>query len=421
MKHWNSLRPFTPLEQRWLMVLCGAFVVIWAALLGSRLAIPMSETFGDDASYYNAAAIHLAQENFYSIDGVTATMEREPGQSFFLSIIYRAFGMENRLAIFVVQMLLHVLATLFFIRELRQAAPRGASVVTTGFLLLMPSIFHILFSAYRESITLTLGLFFAGLMLSMHARPTWWKSIVLGLLLSGLILTFIPYLFLPAVLVVVILATRLIPRRMLIPVILLPVMAVSLWAYRNSLYTGELTIIGSNRTATTLLRRANQAKTFRLQDPLLCLWVEYISRVRTQASPYCDVDIHSADGGPAVEERILRESKATILQHLPNYLWQSLFYALELHFPFVNGWGLLYNLLEAAVWMLLLIGCITSLRSVWKREYLLFIAIILYTTALSAAIQAVPRYHMGWFFCYAVLAGVGYSKLWTWLRRKKRG
>lgn len=403
---------------RWILCAVCAFVVLFVLLLPGRLAVPLSKTFSNDAAGYDQGAIHLATQNFYSPDGVTPAVQREPGYSFFLSLIYRVFGIENRPAIFVLQGILHLLATLFFVRELRKITAQGAATVTAMFLLLLPSVFHIVLTPYRESFVLSLSLFFAGLFLSMRSHPTWRKAVLMGGLFSWIVLAHIPYLFMPLVILLIGWFLPLFPRRMLLPIIALPVVACLLWGARNEVTGGTFRMIGSYRIAAVLERRAIQASTFRLIDPFLCRWAEYITRDYSKASPYCGMRYGDVAGGEEVEKRIMRESESTMLHHVPSYVWDSLFFALEMHLPYVDGWGRIYNLLEALFTVVLYGGCLLSLRSIWKREYALFIAIILYSTALSALTEAIPRYHMVGLFCYATLAGVGYATFWTWLQAR---
>ena len=72
------------------------------------------------------------------------------------------------------------------------------------FLLILTSgsVFHTVFSAYRECLTLILLLFFAALFLSNRDLITWWKTVLMGLLLGLAILTYYPLVFLPPFLLI---------------------------------------------------------------------------------------------------------------------------------------------------------------------------------------------------------------------------
>ena len=110
-----------------------------------------------------------------------------------------------------------------------------------------------------------------------------------------------------------------------------------------------------------------------------------------------------------------------ILAHLPNFLWFSVFEVLELHLPYVDGWGRDYNILAAAATVILYIGCLAACvslmrrRSRWKRDYALLAVILVYTVLVFVLTDATPRYLMPVIFCYAAFAGIGYDRLLTLL------
>jgi hypothetical protein len=114
---------------------------------------------------------------------------------------------------------------------------------------------------------------------------------------------------------------------------------------------------------------------------------------------------------PAERKAIARAGAENILRNFPHYLWFSLFEILELHLPFVNGWGFAYNALAALSMVILYGGLLFSLPRIFRREYGIFIAFILYSMLIYTATDATPRYLLPIVFCYSVFAAVGYARL----------
>jgi hypothetical protein len=142
------------------------------------LKVPMHLIFDGDAAGYNLGAVHLLQSGFYSMDGVTPFFDREPGMSFFLLPIYTIFGAENGLAIVASQIVVYFLAAWAFCHQL--ARSHGQRVAGICFLLLLTSgsVFHSIFSAYRECLALVLLLLFSALILANDFKSAWWKTML---------------------------------------------------------------------------------------------------------------------------------------------------------------------------------------------------------------------------------------------------
>src|SRR3989344_3618735 len=104
----------------WFIGFSVLFALLWGVLLSTRLIEPASVTFQSDAREYSLVAVHLLQDGMYSLDGITSTAEREPGYSFFLASVYGIFGIENRIAVYFMQGLLYLIASVFFAREFRK-------------------------------------------------------------------------------------------------------------------------------------------------------------------------------------------------------------------------------------------------------------------------------------------------------------
>ena len=106
--------------------------------------------------------------------------------------------------------------------------------------------------------------------------------------------------------------------------------------------------------------------------------------------------------------------KAKILHFFSYYLWFSVFEIIEFHLPYVNGWGFAYNALAALSMVILYVGCLLAIPSLRRREYAIFLVLILYCTVIFSLTDATPRYLLPVIFCYALFAGIGYD----WLIKK---
>lgn len=121
--------------------------------------------------------------------------------------------------------------------------------------------------------------------------------------------------------------------------------------------------------------------------------------------------------GVPADLQITKDGQAKIFANLGNYLWFSLFEIAELHFPYTNGWGRVYNVGAMLSTAFLYLGCLFGLRTAFRwPEFLLFAGIALYVTGLFILTDATPRYLVPIIFCYALLAGIGYdvliSRIW---------
>jgi hypothetical protein len=113
--------------------------------------------------------------------------------------------------------------------------------------------------------------------------------------------------------------------------------------------------------------------------------------------------------------------KQEILAHPIAYLWFSVFEVLELHLPYVDGWGHLYNVLATIGSALLYIGVLAGIPTLWRdRRLWIFPVIMLYTTLVFMLTDATPRYLMPVIFCYSVLSAIGYDRLLSRLSSWRR-
>jgi hypothetical protein len=391
------------------------FLIVWGSLLPGRLALPADKFFFKDPWEYDQAAVHLVAGHFYSLDGKTPYTRREPGYSAFLALVYAAFGIENRPALLIVQGLLFLGALLLFARELAQLVSGRVATFCVLLLVLLPEVYHALLTAYREGYTLSVLLLLSALLLRLRARPSWPLALAAGVAMGVLILTYLSFLFLPLFLVPFLLLAGL-RRRHIAAMVLVSYLLLAPWCLRNVAVDGHFRLIDPYRTTVMWYVRGEQAERVTGLEPFWCLWSEYISRDWTGRSSACSYNglMHAKwPGGKELgnEDEIAREGQRKILAHFGNYLWFSVFEVLELHLPYVDGWGRTYNELAAAGMVVLYLGCLLSVRSIWRREYALFAGLVLYNTLVFVLTDATPRYLVPVIFCYAVFSAAGYASV----------
>lgn len=415
---------FSP-SGRWFLV--GAFSYLLLGLLVIPLFIgaPLELTLQGDSGEYSRPAIQLLQHGFYSIDGVAPYMAREPGMSFFLAALYAFFGVENALAIVLVQALLLFISASYFCRELEKRTSVRIAGITFLLLLTSGSIFHSTFLAYRESITLSGLLFLTGALLSHWRSPAWWKLCCVGIGFGAVILTYYTFLFfLPAFLVLSYTERR--PLREGVTIIVLACLTVLPWALRNAAYGGTPRIIDAQRTGVMWYVRGEQAERVRGIEPLWCLYAEYISRDWTGRSDACSYNalLHARwpDGMDVKDDRpaIARAGREKIKKHFLSYLNFSLYEVIELHIPFIGGgFPTRFNLFGALSAGVLYLGFLFGIPALFQRKYLLWTAFIAYNTLIFILTDATPRYLVPVLFSYSVIAAIGYDALLRFFITKK--
>ena len=416
---------FHAMGRKWFLAGVALYVLVAAVLFPFVLHIPVDLTFGSDAVGYSRTAINLLKRGFLTLDGVHPFLDREPGQSVFLALVYALFGVENPVGLYLSQGLLLLAAAAVFCREIAPLTSRRASGIFFVLLLTSGSVLHAVFSAYRESLALSLLLLFTTLFLSASRCPSWWKTAGMGVLLAGVILTYYSFVLFPLALILLALierrpAQRGSPsRRPLKPVfatVLLCYALIAAWGLRNFSYDGRFRVIADRRTAVMWYVRGEQAENIRGLEPLKCLWSEYISRNWTGRSPACSYNALMHQRWPEGSETqtdsgdVIRTGQAKIRSHFLSYLWFSVFEVLELHFPYVGGgWSTAFNVYAALTAFVLYAGFLLGLRRLLRRGTLLFLLLILYNTGVFVLTDATPRYLVPVLFCYALFAAIGYD------------
>lgn len=412
------LFPPTSIDQKIRIFLGCAFFLIVAFLLIIRLSEPIEFTLQKDSDQYNQTAIHLATDHFYSLDGLQAYDEREPGYSFFLAGIYSVFGLSNRMAVFVVQAFLFFVLALVAVRAVDKELSIRIGTIFFGFLLLYPSVFHSIFSFYRESFLLSLFLLLFSLILFHLRSPSFMYSALMSIVLGLIALTNYAFFLLPFFLAGF-LWFQPINKKYLLLIILIPAIFLGSWSMRNFIQTGYFRVIGEQRQSVMWYAKSEQAQYVKGFEPFLCLWSEYISRDWSGRSPACSTaglrhrilpPIEAAEAN-IFNAELTHQSQQTILAHLQNYVWFSMVDIIELHLPFVNGWGRLYNLLVSGATVILFVGWGFLLRRSWQRIHILCVVFIAYTILIYGITDAMPRFLMPVIFAYMLLSSIGYASV----------
>lgn len=409
-----------------LVVFGLAYAAVWCAVYAYTASKGLlsfqfvSEGLSGDPYQYDALARSLVTHGTFSLDGVTPFFEREPGYSVFLALVYLVFGTGSHVAVFAIQAILYFLATAAFERSVRPFLLGNARIVLIASLLFAPPVFHALFALTRESLALSLCMSLTAAIFSLRQGPSYTRAALSGALLGALLLVNVPFLLFPVGLAALLLWWR-VPWTRVALCMVIAGAALSPWVIRNEALRGMPCITGCYREALQWYVRGEQAEHIGVgPEPAMCLWAEYVSRDWNGRSPYCSFNAvwHARwpEGFIGVPEDVLatNEGKAKIRAHFGNYLWFSLFEVVELHLPYVNGWGRGYNLLAVLWTAATYVGCILSLPKLRRTEYLLFAAFMLYLTGVYSLTDATPRYLVPILHCYAFLAVLGYTGVRPW-------
>ena len=394
-----------------MLLALGFLLFLGVYFIPQQLKKPSDLVFSNDAYDYHHTAVHLARLGFYSLDGETPYLEREPGYSLFLALIYRVFGEGGRVAIYAVSGALYLLASLFFTRELRRKFPEGITVSVLATLLFFPSLFLALSLVYREVFTMALFLFFAGLFFWFEDSRKLWQALLMAFLLGFIVLTYIPFLFLPFVIGGLFIALGF-PWKHAVLLVLIPMLFFGGWTMRNRLIEGGV-VAGNQRMSGNIYMRAQKSAYLTPSGHFTCLYKEYVLR---GFPPLCYMNsiLHELGGrierGEITLEESTRQSKKLLLLHPGGFFLGSIAEVLEHHFPFFDG-STRYNVIALIAYIFLYIGILCGLKEFWQRRFVLFLVLSAYAIVIFALTDATPRYHMPVLFCYIVLSVVGYHTL----------
>ena len=403
------------------------FLILSGALLLGKSGIGSDVHFIGDGTAYNWSAQNLLKIGVYSEDGIRPSSDREPGYSAFIALTYFLAGTDaSAIPLFIAQVLVILVSTLFFSVMLSRFFPKRESQCTYMLILTLPVIYHAAFATVREGFTFALFLSMCAVLLSFLSVPLgtrsdtslaeteqWKKAIVLGMLFSALILTYFTFFFLPLVLVPLLYASKVRWKHILL--FLVTTYAVtSLWGVRNFKHFEHFHFIDERRQHVVWYVRSVQAEHIRGIEPLRCLWSEYISRDWTGRSHVCSFNGAANTQGRVFTDDDIRASYERLKQYFPHYLWFSLFEILELHLPYVNGWGTYYNVLVSLSTMLIYFGCFFAMlfsRRDHAYVQMIFLLILLYHTGVFILTDATPRYLVPVLGLYAFFAARGFLAL----------
>lgn len=407
----SSVRRFALLP-----VVC--FLAISLLLFPRELQKPVELTFHDDAGAYHRIASSLTTEGIYADHGVL-TSEREPGYPFFLSLVYRMFGIGNRMAIFAMQILLCAVALFFFLREWKEHSSESIVLMTGLFMALMPALYAITFAVYRESVALSLALFVVMSLLRVQRTRAWRDVLLASLTIGALILTYFPFILLPLFLLPALFFFR-IPSKYIAAFLLCAYVLPVGWTIRNVAHGDavECAVPGCVRSSYAWVFRARQIRDLGMWDPAECLYIKYVTLTFDTMKPACMLGFVAREQwaiGVSNNEvrRDGREAMHVVMRHPFKHLWVSVFTFMEYHIPYLNGWGKMYNLLEASMTALLYlgIGLFIIRRRAWQRVHILLLLCMLSSALPFSLLDVVPRYRTPLLFCYAALSAAGYASL----------
>lgn len=409
------------MTRRTVFIGLAVFSLFW--LIGFIRWLPYlaSNVFSDDALEYSKIAIHLLRDGFYSLDGIEPFFGREPGMSLFLVGLYAIGGIENSFALFITQGILFFLASWFFCVQVCQTFGKRIGTLCFFLLLTHVSIFHSIFSGYRECLALVVLLCFAGLLLYGARTPRLTTSIVAGILLGFAILIYFSFFFFPILLFAVLLFQRA-SWKMILPLTIVPFLVVSPWLIRNATYGEKAAELAKLRMTFVWHVRGEQAEKVQGLEPFRCLWSEYISRDWSQRSDACSFNgvknKQWPDGNLRGDEATIAAiGQQKIAQHPFSYLWFSLVDIIELHLPYVGGgWSTLYHAAAAAASVVLFAGILFGVGILVDKNFWPFLSLAAYNTLIFIFTDATPRYLIPVIFCYVLMSAYGYHRLL--LRRK---
>lgn len=272
---------------------------------------------------------------------------------------------------------------------------------------------------YREILALSLFLLFVAMLLRYIRKRSLQSAFAGAACLGGLILTYISFMFFPLFLIPMFVLFRF--RSSAISLLLgIPLLFLIAWGARNALVS-EWQLLNPVRSAAIWSMRAMHAEAQDPLDPLRCVYVEYVSRDRSQEpeTGLCrPEDVRAVAWREEFPKTIIgahamqKEAHRRILHHIPMYIWGSLVWSMEYHFPFLNGWGRVYNILVSIGAVIVHSGIaifLWNIKKLWRREYWFLMLPILYGTLLFSLTQGLPRYRIPTLFCYAAIAAIGYA------------
>lgn len=385
----------------------------------------------EDASQYDALAVHMVEGQGYSLDGAHFSAYREPGYPVFLAAIYSVAGVDNFIVVSIVQaILVGICAFVVYLLVSRTGSePLGivAGVVTA----LIPYYGFYSYEILSEIVftfVLTLLLYICVRIAEDAARAPWYLWLALGVLcgygslVREQLLPFLPFLVV-CYAVFVRNWDRAIVKGIVASCIVLACI-VGAWVLYVHSQIGVFTVT-QGRQELSLYIRADQADlSFSQLNEYAIDWVER-SISGGQGTTFLDDHdsglltqqyVEQATTSVAVAQ-IERQSIATIEQHPANYLYGNVIEVMKLLYIEHDYTDSMNKYMRAAIYALLYAG---ALFGVWqlfgardarrqRRLAVMALLFIAYNCALIAFFDAIPRYNTPYLLFYVVIAIAGIS------------
>lgn len=406
--------------------------ILLAPLFFFFIGIPLS--IEKDSAGYDAYATNMVLGHGYSINGSTFSTLREPGYPFFVSVIYKVFGVHNFFAVFAVQTillgLLGILVYRLFARWGKEYVGLIAGLATST----LPSYglyAHIMGTELLYTFILGLIFYLTLRVAIQKGSSPWYVYVLLGLLLGcGTLVRVQLILFLPFLLVCYVLFFGFLVKETALKILagcfifLVVIGSWMLYVHRN---TGQYAIT-TGRAELALYTRAVRAKLS--YSDISKYGFEWIKRsivggydptfLYNNEYHKLQLDYGAMATTAAAVATIKKQSIATVLHNPGHYLYGNLIEVIKLtwiehdYSDFLNRnvragmYVLVYGLFLFGIVQLWRKGCASGLAQA-SMLALLFIA---YNILSLTPFDTIPRYNTPYLFFYLFIGFVGITLCW---------
>lgn len=404
-------------------LLIGSVILSLALCVTAWLNIDaVRNPFVSDAGDYALMAQNLLKHHIFSLDGITPTIEREPGMSAWLAIVFFFFG-THALTLYIAQGILFMASTWFFTRQCEPIIGILPSRAVWYALCIIPTAHKIILSAHRELLAYAVLTIILGLALRQLRHSNVRAAIATGLLSGLLTLIYFSFVILPLSLAVWFLMQR---KYVAAFALVLCLLFPGAWMTRNATQGFGWSIVGSARTTLAQYFRGTAARDVAgVAGPWRCLWAEYITRNYENVPISCYINgvLHTTwpEGFDTIDPEYAAQGRALIREHVLAYAWFSVAEIAEFHVPFVGGgWHRAHNVWLTAWWAVILAGLAgvpLAYRTQRNRAFLQLLLLVVSPVIFGFALtDATPRYLTPLLSLYAALSIVGYTSVISWLR-----
>jgi 4-amino-4-deoxy-L-arabinose transferase-like glycosyltransferase len=391
-----------------------------------------------DAYEYNTLATHIITAQGYSLTGTTFTDIREPGYPLFVAGVYALFGVQNTLALEVVQTLLLSMLALLVYHLFARVGARRIGYLAGFVVTLLPS-----YGLYAHKLgtellfTLLLGLI---LYLAMRiaertdASLYWW--IALGLVTGYATLVRVQLLLLlPVLLVGTMILHRSVWKRALRNASIAAIMCsmvVGSWVGYVHAHKGTWAITEGRQERALYIRAVRAQLSYHDLSRYAVAWVHRSLVGGQDNNPFLDANeyhqiddidyAHKATSTEAIAA-LKQWSIASIVGHPGHYLYGNLIEVMKLTYIEHDYSESINKYIRAAqyvfIYGLFFIGIVMLLCRHRERDMLLVAGISLiiigYTIAVLTPFDTIPRYNTPFLFLYLM---IGWTGVATYLRRR---